>query len=127
MTNAQSTVATESAEASSNKCHEIVPPIPLAGPEKKALRKDECATHKLHTVPGDANSPTHDFAIPFFSTGACEEWLIAQCNLCKLFVGLNATNGPARFCLAHTVLEDETETSFDTAIQSLNETNDTFE
>ncbi len=127
MTNAQSTVAAESAEASSNKCCEITPPIPLAGPEKKTLRKDECAMHKLCMAPGDADDPTHDFTIPLFSMGACEEWLIAQHNLCKLIVGLNTTTGPVKFHLAHTVLKDKVETSFDTAMQGLNETNDTIE
>ncbi len=127
MTNAQSTMAAVSADASSNKRRKISPPIPLARPEKKSLRKDEYATHKLRTVPGDADSPTYDFAIPFFSTGTCEEWLITQRNLRKLFVGLNATNGPARFRLARTVLKDKAETSFETAAQGLTETNENLE
>lgn len=90
----------------------IVPPIPLERPEKKELQKGEYQTYKLRNDPNDADSPGYELAVPYFSTGTCEEWLNFLKNLEKVFKGQGVTSGPGQYTVARRLLEGEALSTF---------------
>ena len=120
-------------QGATNTRRKIVPPISLARPEKKEPKRSECQTYKLRNVPTDANSPTYEVSVPYFSTGSCEEWLIFRKNLEKVLTGQNVTGGPQKFVVARRLLDGEALTNFEneakkqtTAQGNVSETGATF-
>jgi len=59
----------------------VVSPIPFERPAAKTLVRNECHTHKFCANPADNVSLTCELSVPFFSTGAPEEWLKFKKNL----------------------------------------------
>eukprot|EP00957_Ditylum_brightwellii_P030128 2280538-Ditylum_brightwellii.AAC.1 len=64
-----------------NGPQELKPITLIELPKISKLTKGNYHTYKLSMVPYNANSPTYDLAIPFFSTGSVEEWLKFWQNL----------------------------------------------
>ena len=80
-------------------CVRIVPPIPFEKPAKKPLSKEQCHAHELRSSPTNTESPTHDLAVPCFSTGACEECLMFLKNFEKVKKGQNVATDANKFAL----------------------------
>ena len=93
----------------------FTPPIGLARPEVKTLEKGAYQTYKLRNVPTEANSPTYELTVPYFSTGSCEEWLKFRKNFSKVCKGQNVTTGPGKFAVARRLLEGDALTAFENA------------
>lgn len=105
----------------------VPPPIPLARPAIKELKKQEYLTMKLRSDPADANSQTYDLTIQFFRTGAPEEWLLFQRDLNRVLTGQNITTGPQKFTMIRRLITGDTLAVFNNAAQEHgNETNATF-
>lgn len=90
----------------------IAPPVPLERPEHKDLERGEYQTYKLRNTPEDADSPTYELSIPYFTTGTCEEWLRFRKNLSKVLTGQNVTTGPPSYAVARRLLDGDALTVF---------------
>lgn len=76
-----------------------------------ALEKGTHLTIKLHSNPVEADSPTNDFQIPFFSDGGSKEWLKFCKNSARAFEGQNLATGPDQ-CAMTQSLNDVTQCIF---------------
>ena len=108
-----------------------IAPIPLARPKPIKLVPGEFHKYKLRTAPSDGNSPQHELAVSYFSTGTCEEWLLFRKNLFKVITGLHLTTGSARFELARNLLTGDALSIFNTTAadptQVTSETKESFD
>ena len=105
-----------------------VPPIPYKRKEKKKLAQDERLTLKLRTDPANQDSQEYELTVAIFSSGTPEEWLVFLKNLNKTMVGMNITNGPAKYTMARRLMEGEALANFNIAATTNgNETNANFE
>jgi cell pole-organizing protein PopZ len=107
------------ATSNTSQRRRITPPISLERPEHKALEKGEYQTYKLRNTPADADSPTYELAVPYFSTGTCEEWLRFRKNLTKVLTGQNVTTGPASYAIARRLMEGDALATFDNKANEL--------
>ena len=84
-----------------NASHQYVaPPIPFEHPTVKELSKSQYQTYKLRNVPKDDNSPTYELAVPYFSTGTPEEFLIFHENVERVCHGQNVSDRVGKFLMA---------------------------
>ena len=101
----------------------VTPPVSLDRPVKQKLHKGEYQTYKLRNDPTDANSPTYELSVAYFSSGTCEEFLIFCKNINKVLRGQSITTGPQQFQVGRTLLDGEALTAFEaTANGQANET-----
>ena len=75
-------------------------PIPFEHLAVKELLKSQYQTYKLRNVPKDDNSPTYELAVPYFSTGTPEEFLIFCENVKRVCHGQNVSDGVSKFLVA---------------------------
>ena len=89
--------------------------IALTRPVTKTLQCSEYHTYRLRTTPADPDSPTYEFAIPFFSEGTPEDWIKFRRGLKAVLKGQNVTLGPASYAVAKTLLKGDALTVFELA------------
>lgn len=115
--------------ANDNRKGRISPPIPLDRVEGRSLVKGEYLAYKLRNDPADDSSPTYELAVPYFSSGTCEEWLKFRANVDKVLLGQHVTTGPAKFLVARRLLTGDALSVFNAALaqSGANETNTSYE
>ena len=79
------------------------------------LEKGTYLTIKLRSDPSNKDSVTHDFAVPFFSSGGPEEWILFRKNLKCIFTGQALMSGPTQYQMTCSLLEGDTLSHFETA------------
>eukprot|EP00957_Ditylum_brightwellii_P069983 5315528-Ditylum_brightwellii.AAC.1 len=75
-----------------NSPQELKPIIPFERPQVRELTKGNYHMHKLHTVPYNANLPTHNLTIHFYNNRSVEKWLKFCKNLQAIIIRQNITN-----------------------------------
>jgi len=93
----------------------LVPVIGLERFSYGTLEKGTYLTIKLRSDPSNKDSVTHDFAVPFFSSGGPEEWILFRKNLKRVFTGQALTSGPAQYQMTRSLLEGDALSHFETA------------
>eukprot|EP00957_Ditylum_brightwellii_P082234 6252961-Ditylum_brightwellii.AAC.1 len=89
--------------------------IAFTRPTPRNLECGQFHTYNLRTTLADTNSPTYKLFIPFFDEGLPEEWIKFQCGLQAVLKGQNATQGPASYAVAKTLLKGDALTVFEQA------------
>eukprot|EP00957_Ditylum_brightwellii_P035658 2703584-Ditylum_brightwellii.AAC.1 len=84
-------------------------------PDPRNLEKGQYHTYKLCTTPTDPTSPVYKLSEPFFNEGTPEEWIKFRCELLVVLKGQNATQGPASYAVAKTILKGDALTVFEQA------------
>ena len=106
----------------------VTPPIPFQRPAAKELSKDQYQVYKLRNVPKEKTSPTYELAVPYFSSGTPEEFLMFRENVERVCKGQNVTDGPGKFLIARRLLEGDALAVFNGALPAgEQETSDNFE
>jgi hypothetical protein len=79
-----------------------LPPIPFEQAESSELKKGAYmyALMKLRNNSGDPDSPGYDIHVKFFKEGSCEEFLLFETDLRRVFAGQASTTGPLKFATA---------------------------
>ena len=115
-------------DASSSSRKVNLPPIPFERAESGKLKKGAYASMKLRNNPGDPDSPGYDIHVKYFKEGSCEEFLLFETDLRRVFAGQAATTGPLKFATARRLLEGAALTTFNLALPAgATETIPTFE
>ena len=115
-------------DASSSSRKVNLPPIPFERAESGELKKGAYASMKLRNNPGDPDSPGYDIHVKYFKEGSCEEFLLFETDLRRVFAGQAATTGPLKFATARRLLEGAALTTFNLALPAgATETIPTFE
>jgi hypothetical protein len=105
-----------------------LPPIPFERAESGELKKEAYALMKLQNNPGEPESPGYDIHVKYFKEGSCEEFLLFEMDLRRVFAGQAAMTGPLKFATARPLLEGATLTTFNLALPAgATETIPTFE
>jgi hypothetical protein len=94
----------------------VLPPIPFERPEISDFKKGEGQTYKLRNDPSNSTSPTYDVTIRYFSSGSCEEFLIFETDMKRVFRGQGVSTGPGKFEVARRLLIGGALTTFNQAL-----------
>ena len=78
----------------------VTPPIPFQCPAAKELSKDQYQVYKLRNVPKEKTSPTYELAVPYFSSGMPEEFLMFRENVERVCKGQNVMDRVGKFLIA---------------------------
>jgi hypothetical protein len=70
----------------------VCPPIPFEKPECE-LKKEDCMTLKLRSMPNDANSAVREVSVPHFKDGTLEELLEFFDQFNQVMAGQALTTG----------------------------------
>ena len=103
-------------EDSSSRNKVNLPPISFERPQMGELKKGTYVSIKLRNNPGDATSPGYDIHIKYFKEGSCEDFLLFENDLKRVFAGQAATTGPLKFATARRLLEGAALTTFNLAL-----------
>ena len=84
----------------------VSPLIPFEKLEHK-LKKEDCTTLKLRSIPNDVNSTAHEASVPCFEDGTLEELLEFFDQFNQVVAGQALTTGQQKFNMAKSSLEGE--------------------
>lgn len=107
----------------------VNPPIPFESAEKSKdpVSDEKLFKTKIHTTPGDANTPTYTKSVAYFGSGTNEEWLITRKGITDIVSGLNLTSGATKYQLARQILKGDALRTFNQAATTRgDESNENF-
>jgi hypothetical protein len=73
-----------------------LPQISFEQPQMGELKKYTYVSMKLHNNIRDNNSPCYDTHVKFFKEGSCEDFLLLENNLARVFASQAVTTGPLK-------------------------------
>ena len=101
-------------------------PIPYERPEIPEFKKGDGQTYRLRNDPANDKSPGYDISVRYFSGGSCEEFLLFETNMKRVFKGQGVTAGPGRFDIARRLFTGAALTTFNQALGEGNENLENF-
>ena len=101
-------------------------PIPYERPEIPEFKKGDGQTYRLRNDPANDKSPGYEISVRYFSSGSCEEFLLFETDMKRVFKGQGVNNGPGRFDIARRLFIGGALTTFNQALGGGNENIENF-
>ena len=119
-------VPKQSDKEDNKSSNRLLPPIPYDRPETPEFKKGDGQTYRLRNDPANDKSPGYDVSVRYFSSGTCEEFLLFETDMKRVFKGQGVGNGPGRFDIARRLLTGAALTTFNQALGEGNENLENF-
>jgi len=119
-------VPRQSDKEEAKSSNRLLPPIPYERPEIPEFKKGDGQTYRLRNDPANDKSPGYDVSVRYFSSGTCEEFLLFETDMRRVFKGQGVTAGPGRFDIARRLLTGGALTTFNQALGEGNENLENF-
>jgi hypothetical protein len=99
----------------------------LQCPEIPEFKKGDGLTYRLRNDPANDKLPGYKISVRYFSSGSCEEFLLFETDMRRVFKGQGVNNGPGRFDIARRLLiGGALTTTFNQALSGATETVESF-